>query len=99
VWSEKRTKKADRILRSVLDGVGAQIVFGVKPRRYHLESWELDGLEQWEVINDADAVAHVHRSLGMDLPTPPNRFTAMHLWRALTDEEVDVAREHAIGLH
>lgn len=96
-WSQNHTERADRTLRGLLDGVGDQVVFAIRPEAHPLESWKDDGLKVWNVINDPDVVAHIHESLGTDLPIPPERFYAMHLWKDLTPSELEAVRESRPG--
>ncbi len=87
-WSAGQVRKGDRELRSMLDGVGGEFVFGIKPAHVDLPKWEEMGLQNLDVINDADATAFVSESLGLNLPCPPAQFSAMHLWRELTPDEL-----------
>lgn len=86
-WTEKQTAKGKRELISLLDGVGVKIVFAVAPSG-ESDLWNDMGLEQWDVISDQDAWAHVDESLGYNLPCPPGQFRAMHMWKPLTDTEL-----------
>ena len=86
-WNASRTKKADKILRRTLDGVGEMVVFAVGTK-HKLKASKDDELQEWDVINDLDAFAKIHKSFGMQLPCPPGQFRAMHMWKNLTKEEL-----------
>lgn len=87
-WTEAQTRKGDRELRSLLDGVGGDFVFGVKPAEYDLASWAEMGLTGLDVITDPDAVAYASDLIAQSLPASPSQFSAMHLWRELTQDEL-----------
>ena len=88
MWSPERTEKAHQILLKLLNGIGDKNVFMVGPQ--HVELWKTyPDMEEWDVLNDPDATARIHADLGFDLPVPPGQFAAMHIWKSLTDEEVE----------
>lgn len=93
-WSLKRTENADKILRLLLNDVGEKIIFSVRPVDHKLDCWRQDGLKEWKLINDPNSIAHIHESLGMDLPMPPEEFRAMHMWKDLTDDELKAVKEN-----
>lgn len=89
LWTQAEAMNADILLMRLLEGVGDQVVLRIQPIDADLVPWiHDDGLDRWDVINDADAMAWVHKSLGFELPTPPWAFTAMHIWKTLTEAEL-----------
>ncbi len=83
-WIDAYIQKADKLLRDMVEGMGDEFVFMVAPQHAELDYPDLEG---WDVINDPDAKALIHKSLGTNLPCPPSQFSAMHLWKSLTKEE------------
>ncbi len=89
-WTASMTRRGDKELRRLVDGVGDQVVFSIRPHSADPPSeWEgLVDLEQADVINDPDASAIISKVLGYNLPCPPAKFAAMHLWKTLTTDEL-----------
>lgn len=90
-WKPSQVRKADKTLRKMLEGVGDSFVFGIQPGHVELDTWKAMGLDQLEIISDADAIAFTAE---MEfLHCPPSRVSAMHLWKSVTDDELALIRE------